>query len=234
MNFNGISRDAIFLLAINRFNDSKEFYEENKDAIRDGIVIPLRQLVVDLTETMQKINPDMIINPIRCISRVRRDTRYTHDKSLYRENMWIMFRHAKNHLPTAGMWLEIEQNGFDYGCGVISSTPAFMEQFRLALAENPDRFLNTVKSLKRKGFKIEGNYYKKSKADAAGIDGEIKKWYDLKEVFVIKHHDGIDLLDKPKELLDMLKKDYKSLSEFYKYLHQLTITFNAENWHEKD
>ena len=28
MNFNGIKSDDLFLLAINRFNDSKDFYEE--------------------------------------------------------------------------------------------------------------------------------------------------------------------------------------------------------------
>ena len=100
MNFNGITSDAMFLLAINRFNDDKAFYEENKEAIKEGVIVPLRKLVADLAPTMVKINPEMILDPVRCVSRVRRDTRYTHDKSLYRENLWVMFRHAKNQLPT--------------------------------------------------------------------------------------------------------------------------------------
>ncbi len=229
MNFNGITSDAMFLLAINRFNDDKAFYEENKEAIKEGVIVPLRKLVADLTPTMQKINPDMILDPVRCVSRVRRDTRYTHDKSLYRENLWVMFRHAKNQLPTTSMWLEIRQSGFEYGCGVISSTPAFMEYYRKKLKENSDRFLDATKSFKRNRFDIWADSYKKSKADTAGIDGELKRWYDLKEVFVIKRHEGIELLNQPEELLALLKRDYKNLNKFYDFLHEAATEFNMEN-----
>ncbi|MBQ2815256.1 MAG: DUF2461 domain-containing protein [Clostridia bacterium] len=229
MNFNGIKSDDLFLLAINRFNDSKEFYEENKEAIKEGVVMPLRRLVADLTETMHRINPDIIVDPVRCISRIRRDTRYTHDKSLYRENIWVMFRHVKNQLPTAVMWLEIKQNGFEYGCGVISTTPAFMEYFRECLSNDSDRFLEAIKPLKRNKFILDTDNYKRSKADTVGITGELKKWYDSKDIFVIKRRSGIEMLDKPEELLTLLKKEYKLLSKLYKYLHEATIKFNSEN-----
>ena len=229
MNFNGIKSDDLFLLAINRFNDSKDFYEENKEAIKKGVIMPLRQLVVDLTDTMHKINPDIIVAPVRCISRIRRDTRYTHDKSLYRENLWIMFRHVKNQLPTAVLWFEVKQNGFEYGCGVVSTTPAFMEYFRQCLMSDSDRFLDAIKSLKRNKFALDTDSYKRSKADLVGVTGELKKWYDSKDIFVIKRHSGIDMLDRPEELLPLLKKDYKSLTKFYTYLHEATIKFNSEN-----
>ena len=229
MNFNGIKSDDLFLLAINRFNDSKEFYEENKEAIKEGVVMPLRRLGADLTETMHRINPDIIVDPVRCISRIRRDTRYTHDKSLYRENIWVMFRHVKNQLPTAVMWLEIKQNGFEYGCGVISTTPAFMEYFRECLSNDSDRFLEAIKPLKRNKFILDTDNYKRSTADTVGITGELKKWYDSKDIFVIKRRSGIEMLDKPEELLTLLKKEYKLLSKLYKYLHEATIKFNSEN-----
>ena len=38
MNFNGIKSDDLFLLAINRFNDNKDFYEDNKEAIKEGVI----------------------------------------------------------------------------------------------------------------------------------------------------------------------------------------------------
>ncbi len=229
MNYSGITSDSMFLLALNRFNDSRDFYEENKEQIKDGVIIPLRKLVADLTPTMTKINPDMILDPVRCVSRVRRDTRYTNDKSLYRENLWVMFRHAKNRLPTASMWLEIRQTGFEYGCGVVSSTPAFMHYFRQKLETDCDRFLESTKSFKRNRFEIWGDSYKKSKADTAGIDGELKSWYDLKEIFVIKRHSGIEMLNQPEKLLKLLEKDYKLLSDFYAFLHEAATEFNMEN-----
>lgn len=229
MNFNGISSDAMFLMSINRFNDNKDFYEENKEDIKQGVVVPLRKLVVDLTPIMLQINPDMILNPVRCVSRIRRDTRFTHDKSLYRENLWVMFRHAKNRLPTASLWLEIRPTGFEYGCGVISSTPAFMEFYRNRLETDGNKLLKAVKSFKKLGFEILADSYKRSKADAAGIDGELKKWYDLKSLFVIKQQSGIEMLNKPEELVNLLINDYTELKSFYQYLHQIATEFNAEN-----
>ena len=228
-NFNGITSDAMFLLSMNRFNDSKDFYEENKEAIKNGIVLPLRRLVVDLTPTMEKLNPDMMLDPVRCISRVRRDTRYTHDKSLYRENMWIMFRHVKNWLPTAVLWFEIRPSGFEYGCGVVCSTPAFMEHLREKMRKEPDDFLKAVRAVKRLGFVADADSYKRSKADIDGISGELKKWYDMKEMFVINRNIGIDMLNKPEALVEMLKKGYSGCKKLYSFLHEAATEFNMEN-----
>ena len=69
MEYKGITPEALFLLADNRFRNSKEYYESRKEEIKSGV-----------TELMNTI-------PTRMVSRVRRDTRYTNDKSLYRDNM---------------------------------------------------------------------------------------------------------------------------------------------------
>ncbi len=89
--FSGISQDALFLMQLNRFNDSKSFYEENKEKIKHGVTVPMRQIAAALSEDMLDIDPMMNTDPVKMVSRVRRDTRYTKDKRLYRENMWIMF-----------------------------------------------------------------------------------------------------------------------------------------------
>ena len=41
-NFKGIKRESIELLCLNRFNDSKEFYEEHKLELKEGITVPMR------------------------------------------------------------------------------------------------------------------------------------------------------------------------------------------------
>ena len=44
-----------------------------------------------MTPEMVKIDPQFVTVPSRMVSRVRRDTRYTKDKTLYRANMWLFF-----------------------------------------------------------------------------------------------------------------------------------------------
>ena len=48
-NFKGIKPESIELLCLNRFNDSKEFYEEHKLELKEGITVPMRQIVLDLS-----------------------------------------------------------------------------------------------------------------------------------------------------------------------------------------
>ena len=96
-NFAGITPDAMWLLAENRFHDSKSFYEEKKPQIQAQVLRPLRALLEDLTPFMLDIDPQFVTEPGRNgnISRIRRDNRYTRDKSMYRENAWIVFERDK-------------------------------------------------------------------------------------------------------------------------------------------
>lgn len=93
--FKGITQDTLFLMQLNRFNDSKAFYEDNKEKIKANMTVPMRQIAASLSDMMLDIDPFMNTIPTKMVSRVRRDTRYTHDKHLYRENMWIMFMRPK-------------------------------------------------------------------------------------------------------------------------------------------
>ena len=43
-NFQGIAPDGMFLLAENRFHDSKSYYEEHKPQIKAQVLDPLRSL----------------------------------------------------------------------------------------------------------------------------------------------------------------------------------------------
>ena len=49
-NFKGIKPESIELLCLNRFNDSKEFYEEHKLELKEGITVPMSQIKCLLTQ----------------------------------------------------------------------------------------------------------------------------------------------------------------------------------------
>ena len=227
MNFSGISPDSVFLLAENRFNDSKSFYEEHKEQLQRGILLPMRQLTEDVSDIMLNMNGDMILQPGRCISRIRRDTRFTNDKSLYRENMWIMFRHQKNHLPTPMLWFEFFPSGYDIGCGIISTTPAFMDFWRRSIVGRKNAFLSAVKRAQSAGLTADGQHYKRSKADIDGIGGRLAEFYDMKEFFMSMHTDGIDDLSRPEFLVEKLRRVYLAAAPLYKFLLTLTTEFNC-------
>lgn len=98
-NFKGIKPESIELLCLNRFNDSKEFYEEHKLELKEGITVPMRQIVLDLSGLMYDIDDKMLTDPVRSVSRIYRDTRGNRSKIKYRENMWLMLRRYKKEYP---------------------------------------------------------------------------------------------------------------------------------------
>lgn len=227
-NFKGISSDAIMLLAENRFNNSKEFYEANKSAIKSGIITPLSNFILDIAPTVEKINPEIITEPSRIISRVRRDTRFTKDKTLYRENLWFMLRHQKNELPTPTFWFEFTPSWYGYGCGILSGSPAFMQFWRDQIVAKKGEFLSAVKLAEKAGFLLdECKTYKKSKSEMDGITGELAKWYNLKEVFIINKHSGIAQLNRPEELIKEVCGGLNASAPLYKFLLSLTQQFNC-------
>lgn len=115
-NFKGISPENIELLCMNCFNDSKAFYEENKEKLKQGITVPMRQIMLDISDLMYDIDDKMMTDPVRSVSRIYRDTRGNRNKIKYRENMWMFFRRYKNEYPGAPFYyFEFFPDSFGYG-----------------------------------------------------------------------------------------------------------------------
>lgn len=151
--FVGIRPEAIWLLAENRFHDSREFYEEHKAQLKTQIVEPLRRLVEDLAPAALKIDPQIIANPMQngCVSRIRRDNRYTRDKSLYRENMWIvLMRDKKAWDALPAFFADFSPRGANFGMGVYHESPRLMQILRRHLEENPEPFRRRCAKPKRR------------------------------------------------------------------------------------
>ena len=150
-NFKGIKPESIELLCLNRFNDSKEFYEEHKLELKEGITVPMRQIVLDLSGLMYEIDDKMFTDPVRCVSRIYRDTRGNRSKIKYRENMWLMLRRYKNEYPSAPFfYFEFFPNSFGYGFWTWKQS-AFKEVHNLIL-DKPDEWLEAVDACKQAGF----------------------------------------------------------------------------------
>ncbi len=155
--FPGISADSLFLLAENRFQDSKAFYEEHKPVINQTVVHPLRQLVADLTPAMLAVDPLLGGG----VSRVRRDNRFTHDKRMYRENMWIVFMRDKRawNWCVPAFYLDFSLAGAEWGLGFYSATPEIMRCLRRRVEADVPRAEAAVLQAQQAGFMLGGRPY---------------------------------------------------------------------------
>lgn len=162
MQYEGISSEILFLLAENRFQDSKSFYEEHKAAIKAGAIDPLRRLVADVAPAMHRIDPLIVTDPLTngCVSRVRRDNRYTHDKSMYRENLWVAFMRDKHTWETIpAFYLDFSLRRAEWGVGFYRATPTIMQCLRRRTDADPAGMLRAVKKAQKVGFTLGGDPY---------------------------------------------------------------------------
>lgn len=215
MEYKGITRDDLFRLADNRFRNSKAYYEENKEIIKSTVTVPMRQLAGIIGEELLTVDPMLNTIPTKMVSRIRRDTRYTKDKSLYRENMWIMFmrpKHEWHGYPC--FWFEVTPVNYSLGIGFYGDEPGLLEAFRKALRERPDEFKKAAQKCEKAGSVMFKNSYKRP---FPGCPEGLVKYYNLKDVGFIKFSDNLDDL-ADETIIGILRDTYKAYTPMYKFL----------------
>ena len=159
------SQKTLDFLFENRMRDSRTWFNEHKSEYLKEVIAPLRELVTALTPQMLEIDGRFITEPRvdKTICRLRRDTRYSHDKSLYRDTMWLIFKRGKMHgTEVPGIYFEITCDGFNYGCGFYHASAAYMNTMRRLILQGDPAFEKAKKAfLSQKLFHMEGERYKR-------------------------------------------------------------------------
>ncbi len=225
-NYKGISMDILTLLELNRFNNSKAFYEEHKKEINEGARQQMGALSLDLADTLYDIDEDIFIDPKR-VSRIRRDTRFTKDKTLYRSHIWTEYRIPKENGPTVPcFWAEVSPESWSCGVGIWCSPPSMMELFRKRILENPGDFASAILSVSGKGYVSGGKSYKRDKSGTDLLPEPLRKFYNLKEVFFVKESYNL-LKISDSGFVNIMKNNICEMKEMYIYLKKLYTEYKA-------
>lgn len=220
--FTGFSQQTLDFLRSLKENNSKAWFEANKPIYREYLLQPLQNLVAELGEAMLDIDPAFETRPAidKTISRIYRDTRFSLDKSLFKNNMWITFkRPSKDWKDAPCFYFEIFPDRYRYGMGYYSASKNTMDRFREAIDENPGEFLDAISCYRNQNlFQLEGEKYKRLiKNDYPPV---IQEWYQWKSFYLAcnKKIDGILFSSK---LIDELIFGFMMLKPLYQYLVKL-------------
>ncbi len=181
MSFTGFSSEGIDLLQLNRLQNSKEFYEEHKGEIKRLAIQPFYELIEEMTPVMLEIDPLFVVTPSRMVSRVRRDTRYTKDKTLYRANMWLFFRRPRKERESVPCYyFEVHPEFWRYGCW-CSYGKGEMGKLREMVINEDKLFLDAFEAVSECGnVTLNGEKYKRPKYKDA--KPEYLDWLNRKEI----------------------------------------------------
>ena len=217
--FNGFSSKTLNFLQSLKANNSKAWFEDHRGEYQEYLLNPLQDLVVDLTEFMLTIDPHFEIRPAvnKTISRIYRDTRFSKDKSPFRNTMWITFKRPNNDWKDApAYFFEISPNSYRYGMGFYSASKETMDRLREMIVRKSKEFFKVFSLYsKQNAFVVEGEKYKRILND--NIPEEFQDWYQRKNLYLVCNR-GIDNTLFSRKLLKDLESGFGLIATFYNFL----------------
>ncbi|MCL2530603.1 MAG: DUF2461 domain-containing protein [Oscillospiraceae bacterium] len=215
--YNGITPDALFLLAQNKHENDKAFYDAHKAQMNKQVFEPLAQVMQDLADDFAALDPHMCLLPQKAMSRLRRDTRFTKEKHLYRDNVWMMFmRHKADIDPYLYpcMWFEIKPAEGYFSCGVCAYNPQpkFMQFVRECM---DDDFLQAAQCAIDGGCEVMLESYKRPKVEQA--DPALLPYLNAKHFQFWHKNEDLSLL-QAEALIEHLRKVYRACHPMYTWL----------------
>lgn len=216
MAFEGFRPQTLDFLIENRIQNSREWFEAHRPVYNQYVLAPLRELVEALTPTMLEIDPEFTVAPSvnKTISRIYRDTRFSHDKSLYRDVMWITFmRHKKFWEGLPGYYFLFGPDGMEIGVGYYEASPAAMDCFRQMVLHKERAFCRMRAAYRRqKEFAVSGPWYKRTRYPDQPKSARL--WLDLRNIDFQKRSTDFDLLFSPR-LAEELAGMFRRLKPMY-------------------
>ena len=220
--FNGIPPQAPEFLRALAVNNRKEWFEAQREEYRQCLLEPLQLLASALAGPLIAIDPDLITEPRRVVSRIHRDTRFSRNKSPYKTSMWLTFKRPTNPwLDSPSFFFEISADSYRFGMGFFSASRETMDRLRQVIDRKPEEFRRAIAFLAGQDtFVPEGEKYKRL------LDGtkeeDFLEWYQRKNLYLVCNRRVDDRLYS-RGLLDELTAGFGMLATFYHWLWVLKV-----------
>jgi uncharacterized protein (TIGR02453 family) len=119
-------------------NNSKEWFEAHRALYDEGYVAPARAFVEAMGPKLQKLSPDVRFEPKinGSIGRVNRDTRFSKDKRLYKDNLDLFFWHGdKKGWDHPGFFIRLTAKDVWLGGGMHHMMDEQLTRYRDAVVD---------------------------------------------------------------------------------------------------
>ncbi|MDR1683368.1 MAG: DUF2461 domain-containing protein, partial [Candidatus Symbiothrix sp.] len=201
-------------------NNYKPWFDEHKPIYELEILQPLKALAAALTPFFASVDADMDFRPVKMISRIYRDIRFSKNKVPYKNQMWISFQRPfvkqdQTWLSFPGFYMEIGKEGIGYGMGMYDPQAKIMTRYREMVEYQPEHFKQITSGLHEKhGFRIGGEEYKRPMKN--GLDEYFQPWIQRKGIYLFKQ---IAVEEKffSLELVSFLEKEFSLLQPLYNF-----------------
>ena len=144
-------------------NNNRDWFHANKKRFEQEVKAPFEELTGEVIEMMQKIDPEITVTPKECVFRIYRDTRFSKDKTPYKEHMAaVVGRGGRKDHTWPGIYFQVDGHGVSVAGGCWQPPKDRLYRIREKIAGDPAAFKRILNA-------------KKFKETFAGLEGEKNK-----------------------------------------------------------
>ncbi len=216
----GFTPETIRFLRELEKNNNRDWFNENKARYEEHVLDVALRFIESMQEPLAEFAPHFNAVPKRMggsLMRVYRDTRFSKNKTPYKTNIGIHFRHemAKDvHAP--GYYVHIEPDEVFLGVGLWRPESGALQSIRETIAEKPKKWL-AVRDDKafRRYFHLTGSSLKRP---PRGFDKAHPQIEDLKRKdFIAARNLTVDDVLKPR-FRQTVVTSFRSATPFMRFL----------------
>lgn len=153
-------------------NNNREWFTANKQRYEEEVRTPALDYIESMSMHMAKISPHFVVSAKKVggsLMRVHKDIRFSKDKTPYKTNVGIHFKHSRGkdvHAP--GFYLHIEPGDVFIGAGIWRPASSTLKNVRMLIDEYPEEWKKLATKIAGKdGFAFGGDSLKRPPAGFA-------------------------------------------------------------------
>lgn len=218
--FEGFTPETIKFFRQLSKNNNREWFAKNKARYEDVVLNPALELVTEMQEPLKKVSPHFVAVAKKSggsLMRIYRDTRFSKDKTPYKTNLGIHFRHeAGKNVHAPGFYFHIDKKEIFVGAGIWHPDNSTLKKIRMRIVDDPAGWKRARNGKKfRSMFELRGDALKRP---PRGFDAEHPLIEDLKR----KDHIGLTALSESelfdRKLINILVARFKTAIPYVRFL----------------
>lgn len=164
MAFSGFPPAALTFLDDLARNNERTWFQAHKGEYDRSIMEPARQFVAAMAAPLSKLDPAIRAEPRvnRSIRRINRDTRFSADKTPYKDHVDFMFP-VGEFKGRPAYWLRLKADSVGIGAGYHGLDPATLARWHRRVADDATGkpLAAAVSRLEKAGYTVYGEHYKR-------------------------------------------------------------------------
>src|SRR6266545_8029564 len=142
--FPGFPEEGLrFMRALARHNQ-RDWFQPRKEIFERQVKAPMAQLVHAVNGALERLAPEYVTDPAEAIYRIYRDTRFSHDKTPYKDHIAASFpRRGTPKHGEGGYYFAVSGKSVEVGGGVYMPQPETL----LAIRRHIDRHYDELRRI---------------------------------------------------------------------------------------